>query len=79
MKKQILTILKGIGEDADFESSIDFFKDGLIDSFGIMALIGAIEEEFHVEIDGGDILPENFVNLEAIVNMVTKTLECEEE
>ena len=75
MEQKILTILKEIGNGDNFENSQDFFCDGLIDSFGVIALVGALEEEFGIEIDGGDILPENFNNMEAILNLIVKTQE----
>lgn len=75
MEQQILKILKEIGNGDNFETSEDFLSEGLIDSFGVIALVGALEEQFEIEIDGGDILPENFKNMEAIVNLITKTKE----
>ena len=79
VKDKILEILIGIGNEGNFEKSQNLLEDELLDSFGIIALVGALEEEFDIDIDGGDILPENFINIEAIVNLVTKTLESKEE
>lgn len=73
MEQKVLEILKEIGNGDDFENSVDFIGDGLIDSFGVIALVGALEEEFEIEIDGGDILPENFNSMEAIIELIVKT------
>lgn len=73
MEKKVLEILKEIGNGDNFENSVDFIGDGLIDSFGVIALVGALEEAFEIEIDGGDILPENFNNMEAIIELIVKT------
>lgn len=73
MEQKVLEILKEIGNGDNFENSVDFIGDGLIDSFGVIALVGALEETFEIEIDGGDILPENFNSMEAIIELIVKT------
>ena len=75
MKDSILEVLREVNEDADFEGSSDFIEDGLIDSFEIVDLVSKLEDKFPVEIRGTDIIPENFVNLEAIEKLVKKYLE----
>jgi len=57
------------GTIADDDSLID---QGIIDSFGIMALLGFLEERFDVIIDGDELLPENFATLVAISALVEK-------
>lgn len=76
MRDSILEALKRVNEDVDFESSEDFIEDGLLDSFDIVNLVEELEDEFSIEIGGTDIIPENFVNLEAIEALIAK---CEEE
>lgn len=75
MKDSILEVLREVNEDADFESSLDFLEDGLIDSFEIVDLVSGLEDKFSVEIKGIDIVPENFVNLETIEKLLRKYLE----
>ena len=75
MKDRILEILREVNEDADFESSLDFIEDGLMDSFEIVNLVSKLEDTFSVEIRGIDIVPENFVNLEVIEKLLKKYLE----
>jgi len=69
---EILEILKELKEDVDFESSKDFIEDGLLDSFEIVELVSALEDAFEIEISGRDIVPENFVSVEAIEEMIDK-------
>ena len=69
---EILEILKELKEDVDFESSRDFIEDGLLDSFEIVELVSALEDAFEIEISGRDIIPENFVSVEAIEKMIDK-------
>ncbi|MBQ7834051.1 MAG: acyl carrier protein [Lachnospiraceae bacterium] len=68
----ILAILKELKDDVDFESSKDFVEDGLLDSFDIVNLVGELEDNMDIEISGRDIVPENFVSVEAIENMLEK-------
>ena len=72
---KIGTILKKIREDSDFESSKNYVEDGLLDSFDIMELVEELEEGFDIEIKGSDIIPENFVNEEAISKLIKTRLE----
>lgn len=75
MQDRILEVLKQINADADFENSEDFIEDGLMDSFEIVELVSGLEDEFDIEIGGRDIIPENFIHLEAIEALVLKYME----
>ena len=72
MRETILEILQSIREDVDFESSEDFIEDGFLDSFEIVDLVSGLEDEFLIEIDGTDIVPENFTNLDTISALIEK-------
>ena len=69
---EILEILKNLKEDVDFEASEDFVEDGLLDSFEIVELVTALEDYFEIEISGKDIIPENFVSVETIEELISK-------
>lgn len=68
----ILDILIGLKDDADFENSEDFIEDGLLDSFDLVNLVAELETEFDIEIKGSDIIPENFVSIKKISELVEK-------
>ncbi len=68
----ILEMLKELKDDVDFENAKDFVEEGLLDSFDIVNLVGALEDELDIEISGRDIVPDNFVSVEAIENMLEK-------
>jgi acyl carrier protein len=72
MKKRILELLTIINPVADYESSLDFIEDGLLDSFDVINLVVAIDEQMGISIPGIDILPDNFKNLAAINNMLKR-------
>ena len=66
----ILAVLKDLKDDVDFENAKDFVEEGLLDSFDIVNLVGALEDELDIEISGRDIIPDNFVSVESIENML---------
>lgn len=70
--EKLLAILNEIKPEYDFTESQDFIMDGYLDSFDIVALVSAIEEEYGVLIDALDIVPENFCNIEVIMGVIKK-------
>lgn len=60
---------QGCGSLADADHLID---SGIIDSFGIMALMGFLEEKFSIQIAGDELLPENFESVMRISALVAQ-------
>ena len=73
MQQQIIEILKEIRPEFEFEGVENFFDEGMLDSFDLMTLVATLDERFSIKIDGTDILPENFANVDAIVALVEKS------
>jgi len=67
---KILEILHKNCPETDFETSTDFIEDELLDSFDVMSIVCDLEEEYGIEIDGADILPESFCSVEQIEELV---------
>jgi acyl carrier protein len=70
MQDEILSILLETRPESDFGDSVNFVEDGLLDSFDMIVLIVEIEQHFNVVIDGTEVIPENFVSLEAIARLI---------
>ena len=68
----IKKILADIRPEFDFESSTDFIEDGYLDSFDLVTLVAELDETFNISIDGLDIVPENFMSVETIAEVVKK-------
>lgn len=66
MREEILKILKEIRGDVDFSKETKLLSDEIFDSFDIIALLAAISEKLHIEIDVDDITEENFNSYESI-------------
>ncbi len=73
MQKQIVEILKEIRPEFEFEGVENFFDEGMLDSFDLMTLVSTLDERFSIKIDGTDILPENFANVESIEALVQRS------
>ncbi|MBR5964589.1 MAG: acyl carrier protein [Treponema sp.] len=72
MNEKILKILKEIRPEFEFEGVEDFFDEGMLDSFDLVTLVSELDKAFNIHIDGMDIVPENFMNVNAIENLLKK-------
>jgi len=70
----LLAILKEIRPEHDFMKSTHFIEEGLLDSFDIVTLVAELEKQFDISIDGEDVTPENFKNLEILESFVQRYL-----
>jgi acyl carrier protein len=50
-------------------------EEGIIDSFGIMALLEFVEQTFSIRIDGDELQPDNFRSIAAISALVERKLQ----
>ncbi len=47
-------------------------EKGIIDSTGVLELVGFIEENFHVAVKDDELLPENLDSVERLIAFVTR-------
>jgi len=59
------------GNNENLEDNTSFLEEGIIDSTGVLELVGFIEEEFAITVEDEELIPEN---LDSIKN-VTAYLE----
>jgi acyl carrier protein len=64
--KSLPEILKEIRPEFDFTTSGDFIADGMLDSFDMVTLVATLDKTYGISIQGTDIIPENFTNLQTI-------------
>ncbi|MBQ7203710.1 MAG: hypothetical protein IJS03_06825 [Eubacterium sp.] len=69
---KIISILKNIKPDCDFENSLDYLEDGLLDSLTIITLLTEIENICGIEIDVVDIDEEDLINEESLLKMTER-------
>lgn len=70
--EKILQILQKIRPEENFETSEDYIGDGLLDSFDVINLVTELDQIFLISIDGTDIIPDNFRNLNTIIAILVK-------
>ena len=73
--ERIIELLQEIKEDIDYENETSLIDDELLDSFDILQLISALDDEFDVAIPAAMIIPENFNSVEALWNMVQELMD----
>ena len=72
MRDRIVHVLNEIRPEFDFAAETDFISNGMLDSFDLISLVSSLDEEFNVCIDGVEVIPENFENIESIENLLRK-------
>jgi acyl carrier protein len=65
-------LLREIRPEFDFAKSHDFLADGMLDSFDMVALVASLDKTYGISIEGVDILPEHFKNLDTISALLRK-------
>ena len=73
----LLDVLNTIRPEFNFAKSIDFIKEGLLDSFDIVTLVAELEKKFEISIDGEDVTPENFTNIGTLDQFVQRYLDSQ--
>jgi len=65
-------LLKGIRPEFDFTASSNFIADGMLDSFDMVTLVATLDKTYGISIEGVDIVPEHFQNLDTIASLLKK-------
>ncbi len=73
---QILEILTAVCPDVDFEMETSLIDDEIIDSLNLITIISEFVDQFDIELNVNDLLPEHFNSLDAMVNLVTERMEA---
>lgn len=70
--EELIKLLQGIKPEVDFEENNHLIDNEELDSFDIVTIVAAINDEFDVEIRPGDIIPENFNSVEAMYKLIRR-------
>lgn len=73
MRNKIVSILLECGVEEKDVLCTDYITNDFLDSLMMAEIVIAIEDSFNIEIDGDDIIPDNFKNVDTIVEMVMKS------
>lgn len=68
--QKLMAALEEVRDDVDFANEKHLVEDGIIDSLDLTRMIAALDEAFDIHIPAGEIEPENFDSVDAILEMV---------
>lgn len=71
----LLEILNDIDDTVNWEDETVLIDDRILDSFGVISLISELEDQFEIEIDASEIVPENFNSADAMWKMIQRLQE----
>ncbi|ALC16866.1 acyl carrier protein [Desulfuromonas soudanensis] len=72
IKNFIITELISDGNMTELADTTLLIDSGIIDSLGIMSLLGFLEASFSVQISGEDLIPENFASIASISDLIAQ-------
>lgn len=70
--EKLFEVLEKIKPGVDFRNNKNLIDDEILDSFDIVSLVSALDNEFDIQITAKDILPENFNSAESIYNLIQR-------
>ena len=56
----------------DLKDDLPLLESGIIDSLGVLDVVGFLEQRFNVKIDDDELTPDNFANIKRLVSFVQK-------
>jgi acyl carrier protein len=68
----VIEMLEDIQEDVDYETCTTLIDDHVLDSFDILAIVSAADDEFDVSIPAKDIIPVNFNSAQALCKLIQR-------
>lgn len=62
------------GNAEGLKNDTSFLEEGILDSTGILELVGFIEEQFNIAIDDEDLVPENLDSIDNVTRYLQSRL-----
>lgn len=60
------------GDDRRIAPDTDFIENGILDSTGVLELIGFLEEKFGIRVEDDELVPDNMNSLEKITRYIAR-------
>ena len=73
--EDVIDMLEDIQEDIDYQNCTTLIDDRVLDSFDILSIISALNDEFDISIPAKDVIPENFNSAAAMRDMVQRLVD----
>jgi acyl carrier protein len=63
------------GRNTELSDEASFLENGIVDSTGVLELVGFLEEHFGIVVADRELLPENLDSIQSVVRFVGRKLE----
>lgn len=73
--EKLMEILMEMDDSIDWENETALIDDRILDSFGVISLISELEEQFDIEIEASEIIPQNLNSADAMWKMIQRLQE----
>lgn len=73
--KKLMEILMELDDSIDWENETALIDERILDSFGVISLISELEEQFDIEIEASEIIPQNLNSTDAMWKMIQRLQE----
>ena len=73
--KKLMEILMELDDSIDWENETALIVERILDSFGVISLISELEEQFDIEIEASEIIPQNLNSADAMWKMIQRLQE----
>ena len=70
--EELLKIMSDVRPDIDFATETALIDDEMLDSLDIVAIVTDVNDEFDIDINVNDLLPENFNSAAALYELIQK-------
>lgn len=77
--EKLMQILSELRPDVDFETEKELITEGILDSFDVVALVEMICEAFEIEIRPDDLVSDNFNSAQAMMAMIGRLKDKQED
>ena len=73
--EELIRILNDMDDSSDWEKTDNLIDDRIMDSFMVISLISELTDQFDIDIEASEIVPENLNSVEAMWKMITRLQE----
>ena len=73
--KKLMEILMELDDSIDWENETALIDERILDSFGVISLISELEEQFDIEIEASEFIPQNLNSADAMWKMIQRLQE----
>ena len=73
--EELIRILNDMDDSIDWENTDNLIDDRIMDSFMVISLISELTDQFDIDIEASEIVPENLNSVESMWKMITRLQE----